>query len=120
MFKAVVQTLPMLAQYSKLEHKPFSISDGFLEDMQALMPKDVIMPQLVHMLSNENSDVQRCGADTLSEFAEYGEHELAWKSFSISDGVLEDMRALMPKNVIMTQLGSHSACLMGFQRTCEL
>ena len=62
------------------------------------------MTQLVHMLSSENSGVQRCGADTLSKFAEYGEHELAWKSFHIADSVLEDMQDLMPKDVIMSHL----------------
>ena len=82
----------------------FSISDSFVEDMRASMPKDVIVPQLVDMLSSENSDVKRSGADTLSEFAKYGEHELAWKSFSISDSFVEDMRALMPKDIIVPQL----------------
>ncbi len=41
------------------------------------MLKDVIMSQLVHMLSSENSHVQRTGATTLSKFVQYGELELA-------------------------------------------
>ena len=43
--------------------------------MRALMPKDDIVSQLVHMLSSENSQLQRSGASTLSRFAEHGEHE---------------------------------------------
>ena len=57
----------------------FSISDSFVEDMRASMPKNVIVPQLVDMLSSKNSDVKRSGAGALSEFSQYGEHELAWK-----------------------------------------
>ena len=36
------------------------------------MPKDVIVPKLVDMLSSGNSDVKRSGAETLSDFAQYG------------------------------------------------
>ncbi len=68
-----------------------SISDDFLVEMQALMPKDVIISQLVHMLSSE--EVKRSGANALSMFAQYGKLELAWKPFHI---------------------------LMVIQRTCEL
>ena len=41
------------------------------------MPKDIIVPQLVDMLSSENSDVKRSGAEALAEFAQSGQHELA-------------------------------------------
>ena len=68
------------------------------------MPIDVIVTQLVNMLSSENSDVKRSGADTLSVFAQYGQHRLAWKSFSISHKFIENMRALMRKDVILTPL----------------
>ena len=50
----------------------FSISDSFVEDMRASMPKDVIVPHLVDMLSSENSDVKGSGAMTLLEFAKDG------------------------------------------------
>ncbi len=57
------------------------------------MPKDVITSQLVDMLSSENTVNKNSGAQALSEFVQCGEHELAWKPFSI---------------------------LMVVQRTCEL
>ena len=68
------------------------------------MPKHDIIPQLVHILSSENSELQKCGTDTLLEFARSGEHVLAWNPFSNSDGCLEDVRALMPKDGIISQL----------------
>ena len=40
------------------------------------MPKDVIVPQLVDMLSSENSDVKWIGAFSLTRFGQYGEHKL--------------------------------------------
>ena len=58
-------------------------SNGCSEDMRALMQKDDIVSQLVHMLSSENSQVQSRGASTLSNFAQYGEHKLAWKPLSL-------------------------------------
>ena len=71
------------------------------------MPMDDIshiMSLLVHMLRSRNSDVQRSGASTLSTFAQYGELELASKPFSFAEVLLEDMRALMPKDDIVSQL----------------
>ena len=68
------------------------------------MLKNVIVPQLVDMLSSENSPLQSKCALILSKLGQYGEHELTWKSFSTSDSFVEDMRALMPKNVIVAQL----------------
>ena len=76
--KRGASTLSKFAKYSRheLTGKSFSMSDGFLEDMRALMPKEVILPKLVNMLLNENCDVQSSSASTLSDFAQYGEHEL--------------------------------------------
>ena len=54
------------------------------------MPKDVIMTQLVHMLSSGNNQSQSTVAHILSRFAQYGELEFAWKPLSF-DGCLEDM-----------------------------
>ena len=79
-------------------------NDSYSEDMRALMPKDGIVSQLVHMLSSEKSQVHERGASTLSKFAKYSKHGLAGKSFGISDSFLEDMRALMPKHVILPKL----------------
>ena len=39
------------------------------------MPKDVIVSQLVDMLSSANSYVKRSGAYSLSEFTQYGQHD---------------------------------------------
>ena len=98
--------LGRFAQYGQheLAFKSFSISDSFVEDMRASMPKNAIVPQLVDMLSSENNDVKRSGAGALSEFSQYGEHELPWKSFTISDSLAEDMRASMPKDIIVPLL----------------
>ena len=98
--------LSNLAQYSEheLALKLVSNSDGCSDDMRALMPKHDIISQLVHMLSSENCEVQHNSIEALSDFAQYGEHDLAWKLFNDSDGCSEDIRASMPKDAIISQL----------------
>ena len=90
--------------------------------MRVLMPMDDIISQLVHLLSSGNV----AGSSyTLSDFANYGEHELAWKPFNNPDScLLEDVRALMPKDAIIAQqlcmlssedsgLQESAACMIG-------